>query len=137
MTHIESFLWGFDDPNSEYQLVFEDDYKAAYAYLRCEGQGIVSHVWLYNRVATPKRLKWGLIRNAPSVNSAKYVKDGEGVAPVDKFSDLKVVWGDVVGADCMVELYIRGERFARLRSDAKTGYSFQTKRDSVLSKILV
>ena len=81
----------FVAPSKRYSLVFEDDGKVAYAYLKHAGE-IVGDVWLYNRAGTPLVPEWTDIERAPFLNPKAYVAEGAHVTRPVTEKDVGVLW---------------------------------------------
>jgi hypothetical protein len=62
----------FHDPDSDYSVVFEQDAKTGYAYLR-EGGCIVGDVWLCNRGEAPDEPELSDLSKAPFANPKRFV----------------------------------------------------------------
>jgi hypothetical protein len=125
------------DPNSTYSMLFEDDGKVAYAYLR-DGTRIVSDAWVYNCGDAPETPDWTLPdarSRLPFTNPASFVRD-EPRPIVDHPSDISAHWvysnGEFVAADVL----IHGTRFARLQPGARPGWARLSSRDGPNAKVL-
>jgi hypothetical protein len=119
------------DPNSRFNVVVEDDGRVAYAYLR-EGRVIVADVWLYNSGPTPAHPEWRDRSKMPFANPRDYVAD-EDHPILRSPADVSAQW--IVDGDRLraIDIYLRGERYARLAPGAKPGWSKLAKRRGPLA----
>lgn len=81
------------DPKSTYSVLFEDDGKVAYAYLR-DGARVVADVWIYNCGDAPETPEWKLPdarSRLPFTNPRGYVRD-EPRPVVRNASDIGCRW---------------------------------------------
>ena len=132
-----TFMSVVRDPDSTYSLLFEDDGKVAYAYLR-DGMRIVSDVWIYNCGPAPEQPEWTLPDarlRLPFTNPAGFVRE-EARPVVTKASDIEAHWVREAGKLVAAELFIRGTRFARLKPGSQPGWSRLASRDGPNAKIL-
>jgi hypothetical protein len=82
----------FIAPNGEHTLMFEDDGKVAYAYLKEENATIVGDVWLYNRCPTPPEPEWSDRSKIPFANSRAYTSEEGRVERDVQARDVLVDW---------------------------------------------
>ena len=126
-----------DDPDSGYSVQFEDDGKAAYAYLH-DGREIVGDVWLYNCGDAPEMPEWKLPdagSRMPFTNPVGYVKDE--VPPIVRMaSDVSCSWVHDSSGLVEVAVLIRGALFARLKPGSKPGWSRLARRDGPIARVL-
>jgi hypothetical protein len=125
------------DPDSGYWVQFEDDAKAAYAYLH-DGHKIVGDVWLYNCGDAPETPEWKLPdarSRLPFTNPVGYVKD-EAPPVVRKASDVSCSWVHDSNGLVEVDLFIHGTLFARLKPGSKPGWSRLASRDGPNARVL-
>jgi len=123
------------DPKSEYAVVFEDNGRVAYAYLRQEGK-IVSDVWLYNRVETPSQPDWTDRSKMPFLNPQGFTTDDQPPLP-SRPEDVTARWvqdGDRLEA---VEVFLKGQLWAKLAPGVKPGWSRGAARVGPLAQPLV
>ena len=126
-----------DDADSGYSVLFEDDGKVAYAYLR-DGTRIVSDVWIYNRGDAPQTPEWTLPdarSHLPFTNPAGYVRD-EAPPQVREASDISCRWAHDAEGLASVEVLIHGTVYARLKPGSKPGWSRLASRDGPNAKVL-
>lgn len=128
-------MFQFTDILSPYVVIFEDDGRAAYAYLldvtRKEDDQMVSDVWLYN-YGSPKKDEWKNQDNIPFKNLKSYIKSK--LKPVTKKNELRVEW--LRGRIVTVRLYVRNKLTAVLKPDARPGWCTLVKRDGPLANVL-
>src|SRR5262245_34643201 len=125
------------DPDSAYSVVFEDDGKVAYAYLR-DGTRIVSDVWIYNRGPAPETPEWTLPdarSRLPFTNPVGFVRE-EPRPSVKNPSDISARWVYDAETLAAAEVLIRGTRFALLKPGSKPGWSRLASRDGPNAKVL-
>jgi hypothetical protein len=123
------------DEVTGFSAMFEDNGRVAYLYLRKAGK-VVGDVWLYNQGPPPREPEWGDRSLMPFRNPEGFAFPGK-VAPVEGESDLEFSWwhgpmGELVHLD----LWIRGERFARVCEGSKPGWSRLAARKGPLAKPL-
>ncbi len=87
----EGLLLQFKSPCRNFSLVFDDDGKVAYAYLR-EGNRIVGDLWLYNRGSTPEQPEWPDKSKLPFANPKEYVAEQGTVVRSVSATDISVTW---------------------------------------------
>jgi hypothetical protein len=114
---------------TRYSALVEDDLRVAYAYL-CEGERIISRVWLYNRGAAPLKRKETEREDGPSLNPALYALDNDHL-PIARASDVEFVWRAVRGISLLIR--IRGEDWAVLIPGMKPGWCRLARRPSPLA----
>ncbi len=122
-------------PNSPYEVVFEDDGRVAYAYLRHLGK-FVSDVWLYNSEATPAQPEWADRSKTPFMNPKGFVTDERPPIP-SRPDDVTARWvydGDRLKA---VEVYLNGRLWAKLAPGVMPGWSKGAARVGPLAQPLV
>ncbi|WP_119300250.1 hypothetical protein [Dongia deserti] len=74
-------------------MVFDDDGKTAYAYLKL-GETIVADVWLYNVVDIPRTPEWqevGAREKMPFANPAGFARV-EPFEPINDPDDIDLDW---------------------------------------------
>jgi hypothetical protein len=123
------------DPESSYEVVFEDDGRVAYAYLRHEGK-IVSDVWLYNSEPAPAQPEWTDRSKMPFMNPEGFVTDTQPPIP-SRPDDVTARWvqdGDQLEA---VEVFLKGELWGKLAPGVKPGWSKGAARVGPLAQPLV
>ena len=119
------------EAQSAYSVMFEDDGRVAYAYLR-EGRKIVSDVWLYNSGATPETPEWTNPDRLPFANPRGFVLSEKPPA-VLKPADVSVRWirrGELLTA---VEVYLNGDLYGRLAPGKKPGWARLASREGPLA----
>ena len=125
------------DPDSNYSVLFEDDGKVAYAYLR-DGTRIVGEVWVYNCGDAPTTPEWRLPdarSRLPFTNPVGFVRD-EPRPTVRNASDIACRWEHDADGLASVEVLISGRLFARMKPGSKPGWSRLASRDGPNAKVL-
>jgi hypothetical protein len=123
------------DPKSPYEVAFEDDGRVAYAYLRHDAK-IVSDVWLYNSAPTPAQPEWRDRSKMPFLNPQGFVTDKRPPVP-SRPEDVSARWvydGDELKE---VEIFLKGELWAKLAPGVKPGWSKAAAKVGPLAKPLV
>ena len=132
-----TFMSFIKDPDSSYSVVFEDDGKVAYAYLR-NGTRIVADVWVYNCGEAPAAPEWtqpDAKSRMPFANPATYVRDEPPPAVVNE-SDISCRWVHGSEGLATVDVLIHGSVFARLKPGSKPGWSRLASRDGPNARVL-
>ena len=133
----DSFMSVVDDPNSAYSVLFEDDGKVAYAYLR-DGTKVVGDVWIYNCGPAPETAEWTLPdarSRMPFANPAGYAVD-ELPPDIHEPSDVSCRWTHDGEGLAFVEVLLNGVVFARLQPGSSPGWSRLARRDGPNAKVL-
>jgi hypothetical protein len=113
-------------------VVFEDDWKAAYAYLRDPAKSIVSDVWLYNAKDTPETPEWPDRTKMPYANPKGFALD-EPPPVVQRPEDVTVTWiGDGTQLD-HADVKLNGLLYGRLAPGAKPGWAKLAGREGPLA----
>ena len=120
------------------KLVFDDDDKAAYAYLKL-GDKIIGDVWLYNVVPIPRTPEWqesDRRDKMPFANPAGFALE-ESFRPVTDPAEIALDWE--VGLDGLrqVSIFLRGQRHAVVRPGAKPGWCRLAAKPGPLANPLV
>jgi hypothetical protein len=105
------------------KLVFDDDDKAAYAYLKV-GDTVVGDVWLYNVVAAPREPEWQQPdgRNRmPFANPADFASK-ESFRPITDADEIRLDWEAGPDGLKQVSIFLRGQRHAVICPGAKPGW---------------
>jgi hypothetical protein len=121
------------DPRSGFHAIFEDDGRVAYAYLLNPAKKIVSDVWLYNVGPAPESHA-GERRGEPVRNLAKFASSDDFEPVVD--GEVSFEWTSRPEGEAEVSVFLRGERFARLESTSKPGWSRLAKKDGPVARVL-
>lgn len=121
-------------PRHGFSVVFEDDGRVAYAYLRRSGV-IVGDVWLYNHAPTPAQPEWGDRRLMPFKNAAGYASDVE-FEPIRVETDVDFEWTDSPGEELVARVYLRGALHGQLMPGSRPGWSRLASVDGPLAKVL-
>jgi hypothetical protein len=109
-------------PRFSQDVVFEDDGRVAYAYLR-DGAKLISDVWLYNSGPTPDVPEWTDPSRMPFANPREFTAP-ESPPELHSPKDVSARWiGDDNHQLIEVEVYLKGELFAKLAPGAKPGWS--------------
>jgi len=128
----EFFDQFFCEANNDYSVVFEDDGRAAYAYL-LHGDNIIGEVWLYNQAPTPKEPEWHNKEKMPFLNPDGFIK--ENISPILDSEELKVNWKLSKEMDIdEVLISIRDKLVAMLELDSTPGWSLLVSKDGPLAK---
>ena len=131
---MESYCIQFISDNPAFSIIIEDDGRVCYGYL-LEVDEIVADVWLYNTQETPEDMPWSEAFPLPFLNQKSYV-DQERVLRIENENDIRVQWF----ADCSslkhVDIYIKEELIARLKPNAKPGWSTRVLKDGPLALVL-
>jgi hypothetical protein len=104
------------------KLVFDDDDKAAYAYLKF-GDKIVGDVWLYNVVPSPRNPEWQAPDGRdkmPFANPAGFAS-GEAFHPITDPNEIVLDWDAGSGGLKQVSIFLRGQKHAVIRPGGKPG----------------
>ena len=120
-----SFWRVFDDEDSGYSVVLEDDDRVAWAYIRDREAGgnrplIVADVWLYNVAAPPD--SW--VRPTPGeapLNPSPYVSQ-ERAMRLEEAREIIARWNTSDGAR-IVDVLVDGVLYGRLSPGSKPGWS--------------
>ena len=120
----------FTDSESGFSVVFEDDGKAAYGYLRL-GEDIVADEWLYNHGHPPREPRWNDPAMTPLANPVGFASE-ERFEPITDPNQVQVRWAGPGVAD----IYLRGTLHAKLEPGAKPGWSRLALKDGPLAKVL-
>ena len=132
--------WGaFDDAESSFSVVLEDDDRVAYAYLvdRSVDEAdppIVGDVWLYNVDPTPPDLESAFTdagRGVPPLNASPHVRDVE-VTRLEDAAALAVRW-ETVDHRRYAEVQVDGALCARLCQGSRPGWSRLAASESPLA----
>jgi hypothetical protein len=124
---VEAKMFGQD-----FSAVFDDNGKVAYAFLLYQEQ-IVTDVWLYNVAPTPEEFGHD---QPPHLNIKGYAKD-ETYPRIEREDEIEFRFITPNGLRSLcVELYLRGELFAKLVPDQVPGWSKMAAEDSDLARAL-
>lgn len=125
----------YASPCGRFKLAFDDDGKAAYAYLK-QGKTILGDVWVYNRCLTPDEPEWKDRTKLPFANCKTYMtEEGRLCKPV-ALNDIRVEW-QYAGEQPTAYVYLFGDLVAKVGVGDKPGYSRFAARDGPLAKVLV
>jgi hypothetical protein len=115
-------------------LVFDDNGKAAYAYLIVNKE-VVSDVWLYNVGEPPQKQEWLDRKKLPFANPYCFVFE-ETFEPINDPDEIGVSW--VVGSDGLrqVSVSLRGQEHVILRPGTKPGWCRLAAKTSPIAKPL-
>jgi len=124
----------FPDPHTGCVLVFDDDGRVAWAYLRAPDGEIIGDVWLYNRVEPPDEADFTDPSAAPFLNPAVLAKALDQ-PPAESPADVTVEWTlaeDVLTAD----VFLRGALLARPTPGSQPGWSTLARDNGPLARVL-
>ena len=125
-----------EDDVTGFEAMFEDDGRAAYAYLIRDDE-IVADVWLYNSGGTPPMPEWDGPESLPCRNPADYVSN-ETVIRVGDDSDVVFSWNhDESGGLESLEIKVRGRVLGRLEPGSMPGWAALATRDGPLARVLL
>jgi hypothetical protein len=130
----DGMMLDFRSPCDRYSLVFEDDGKVAYAYLK-EAGAIVGDLWLYNRCLTPQDPGWHDRTRIPFALSRDFVADGARLTRPVGSADVRVKWhyeGDVPVA----YIYVFEDLLGVVGHGDKPGYARHAVVDSRLARVM-
>lgn len=126
-------LLRYDDDQSNYSVVFDDNGRVAYAYL-LENEDIISDVWLYNVCPTPDQPEWQDRRKMPFANSKEYAATAM-VQRAKNESEILFEW-QTDGTIRTCGIYLRGELLATLAAGHKPGHGAMAIKDGPLANAL-
>lgn len=126
----------FDDARSGYSVIFDDDGRAAYAYLRDSTGKIVGDVWVYNRCQAPAEPEWHDVENLPCANAAAFTKPHLDFGPVEKVSELTIEWDDTPRKQVRARLFKNDLLIAILAEGVMPGWSSMAKKNGPLARVL-
>jgi hypothetical protein len=104
------------------KLIFDDDDKTAYAYLKL-GDDIVGDVWLYNVVSAPRNPEWQEPDGRdkmPFANPAGFALE-EAFRPITDSGEIVLDWEVGSGGLKQVWIFLRGKKHAVIRPGGKPG----------------
>lgn len=120
------------------KLVFDDDDKTAYAYLK-RGDEIVGDVWLYNVVSSPQKPEWlepdGRDK-MPFANPAGFASE-EPFRPITDPAEIALNWEAGPDGLKQVSIFLRGLKHAVIRPGAKPGWCRLAAKPGPLANPLV
>lgn len=120
------------------KLVFDDDDKAAYAYLKF-GDKIVGDVWLYNVAPSPRKPEWQAPDGGdkmPFANPAGFASE-ESFRPITDPSEIALDWEGGPDSLNQVSISLRGQKHAVIRPGAKPGWCRLAAKPGPLANPLV
>ena len=124
----------FSHPSDPVAVIFDDDGRVAYAYMRRMGK-LVSDVWLYNRDEAPSVPEWNDGPDKmPFLNPARFVRQ-EKFIPVTSKEEVGVVWFTRESEIC-AELFIRGTLHARICTGQTPGECVLALKSGPLARVL-
>ena len=130
----EKLIINFKSNDPSFTLVFEDDAKVAYAYLKQDGK-IVGDVWLYNRCLTPETPEWTDRNKIPFANCKKYT-DEEGVIKKGvEVQDILVDW-EYKKLGPVAYIYIFDDLYGVVGVNDKPGYARYAKKNGPLAHVM-
>ena len=121
-----SFWRAFDDEDSAYSVVVEDDDRVAYAYIYDREAGgdsppIVADVWLYNVAAPPDSWARPTRPDEAPLNPSPYVSE-ELAVRLEEAREVVARWHSSDDAR-LVDVLADGVVYARLSAGSKPGWS--------------
>lgn len=128
-------LLSFLSPCGAYELVFEDDGKVAYAYLK-KAAVIVGDVWLYNRCQTPSEPEWSDRARIPFALSRRFITKGGRVTRLLRRADVRVDW-EYVDEKPLAYVYVFCDLYGVLGEGDKPGYARFAAAESRLARVMV
>ncbi len=134
-----SLMVDFKSPCGQYVLVFEDDGKVAYGYLKDlrirQGDPIVGEVWLYNRSQTPAEPEWTDRTKIPFANSSEYISDGGRLGKLVHPDDIRVTWEDDEHGP-IAYVYIYDDLFGVVGVGDRPGYARHATKSNRLARVM-
>jgi len=127
-------LLEFPDPHTGCVLVFDDDGRVAWAYLRAPDGEIIGDVWLYNRVEPPLEADFTDPTAAPFLNPAVLAAPLDQ-PPAESADDLSVEWTLAEGV-LTADVFLRETLLARLTPGAQPGWSTLARENGPLARVL-
>lgn len=116
------------------KIVFDDDGKAAYAYLIIDDK-TVGDVWLYNVGEPPQNPEWQDREKMPFANPAGFVL-AEAFEPVSDPAEITLDWETTSSGLRQVAILLKGKKHAVLRPGAKPGWCRLAAKPGPLAKPL-
>lgn len=127
-------LQEFTSDCGNYSLVFDDDGKVAYAYLK-KGKKIVGDVWLYNRCKTPDSPEWKDKSKIPFANSKEYVLPESRINRQVLESNVNVNW-EYEAEKPVAYVYVFEDLLGVIGVGDKPGYARFAAKDGPLAKAM-
>jgi hypothetical protein len=129
-----SLLVEFQHAETGLAVVFDDDGRVAWAYLRTLDGEVIGDVWLYNHGPAPAEADWTDTTRVPFLNPAALAHDLDQ-PPAKKRSDVTVEW-TLDGELLLADIFLRGTLLARLSPGAQPGWSTLAKDDGPCARVL-
>ncbi len=128
----------FIDPAVDFSIVFEDDGRAAYAYLLDPDNKIVQKVWLYNVADAPAELiePVGEARGDPPLNPAEFVDDRIDFRQVTDIEDVVVTWVEDGAGTQTAVIDIYGQIHATLTIGEEVGRCRLARKDGPFAQAM-
>jgi len=130
----DGMMLEFRSPCAKYSLVFDDDGKVAYAYLK-EAGIIVGDLWLYNRCPTPPEPEWHDRTHIPFALSRDFVADGGRLTRAVGSADVRVKWQYEADAP-VAYVYVFEDLYGVVGVGDKPGYARYVVADSRLARVM-
>lgn len=129
----ELFLQIFNDSNSVYSVIIEDDNRVAYAYL-LKGDVVIGDVWLYNQIEAPLNQEWK-VQDMPFVNPLKFIKTDISTLPINSANEVSCKWCEAIDGEIEVVISIRNSIIAKISPGSNPGWSTIVSQDGPLAKV--
>ncbi|MCC6335838.1 MAG: hypothetical protein IT380_17845 [Myxococcales bacterium] len=129
-----SLLLEFHHPDTGLAVVFDDDGRVAWAYLRTGDGDVIADVWLYNHGPAPREADWTDRRQVPFLNPSSLARDLEQ-PPARHPKDVAVEW-TLDGELLLADILLRGSLLARLSPGSQPGWSTLAKEDGPCARVL-
>ena len=130
----DGVMLDFRSPCAQYSLVFEDDGKVAYAYLKQAG-AIVGDLWLYNRCPAPPDPEWHDRTRIPFALSRAYLAEGGTLSRAVGATDVLVKWA-YEGETPVAYVYVFEDLLGVVGFGDKPGYARYAVKDSRLARVM-
>ena len=125
----------YQHPDSDLELIFDDDGRVAYAYL-CRGQEMIADVWLYNHGVAPQNPEWkDGPEKMPFRNSVKFT-GAVTFEPITSQEEIEVRWPRNANGVVCAELFLRGKLHARLIAFDKPGECVLALKNGPVARVL-
>ena len=132
---MNELILNFQSPEPAVTLIFEDNGKVAYAYLKKNGD-IVGDVWLYNRCNTPNEPEWNNRKNIPFANSHEFVSDDGHMDKLINSEDILVDWDTDDSGQPLAYIYLFEDLLGVVGIGDKPGYARFSIKNSPIAKVM-
>lgn len=129
-----SLLLEFAHPETGLALVFDDDGRVAWAYLRTADGDVIADVWLYNHGPAPEEADWTNCTQVPFLNPSSLAHDLDQ-SPARTARDVTVKW-TLDGELLLADIFLRGALLGRLSPGSQPGWATLAKEDGPCARVL-